>query len=268
MARAFAVAMSRPSRKPLLILTPSPVYAPPPLASQSSGGCTVRTIGSWCCGGEGPVALVLGRHGHDRPGPVPHEDVVGHVERDGLAGERVDDVAAGEGATLAQRGGVALGHALDVGGGRRPGAQLVDGLPLVGGGQLVHERVLGGHDGIGHAEAGVGPGREDPDRHAGAALDGEVELGALGPADPVALHGLGPLGPLEVVEGLEELVGVLGDAEEPLLQVALLDDVARAVAGAVGQHLLVGQHGLAAGAPVDRGQRPVGQARPPRDAGR
>ena len=36
--------------------------------------------------------------------------------------------------------------------------------------------------------------------------------------------------------------------------------VARALAGAVGEHLLVGQHRLAAGAPVDRGVGPVGQA--------
>ena len=100
-------------------------------------------------------------------------------------------------------------------------------------------------------------------RQAVAALDGQVELRALGPSDPVALHRLGPFRPLQIVEGLEELVGVAGDAEEPLLQVPLLDHVARAVAGAVGQHLLVGQHGLTAGAPVDRGQRPVGQARLP-----
>ncbi len=211
-------------------------------------------------GGEGPVALVLGRHGHDRPGPVAHEHVVGHVERDGAAGERVDDVAAGEGAALVEGGGIALRHALDVGRGGGPGAQRVDGVALLGGGQLVDERMLGGHDGIGHAEAGVGAGGEHPDGEVGAPLDGQVELGALGPPDPVALHGLGPLGPLEVVEGLEELVGVVGDAEEPLLEVALDDDVARALAGAVGQHLLVGQHGLAAGAPVDRGQGPVGQA--------
>ena len=43
----------------------------------------------------------------------------------------------------------------------------------------------------------------------GSALDREVELGALGAADPVALHDLDPLGPLEVVEGVEQLVGVL-----------------------------------------------------------
>ena len=40
--------------------------------------------------GEGPVALVLGRHGHDGPGAVAHEHVVGHVDRHRLAGERVD----------------------------------------------------------------------------------------------------------------------------------------------------------------------------------
>ena len=38
------------------------------------------------------------------------------------------------------------------------------------------------------------------------------------------------------------------------------DEVAGALAGAVGEHLLVGEHGLAARAPVDRGLGPVGQA--------
>jgi hypothetical protein len=52
--------------------------------------------------GEVPVALVLGRDGHDGAGAVAHEDVVGHVDRYLLAGERVDDVAAGEGAALGQ----------------------------------------------------------------------------------------------------------------------------------------------------------------------
>ena len=42
MMRRFASATPRPSRKPLLIAGPSPTYA---LPSQSSGGCTVRTIG-------------------------------------------------------------------------------------------------------------------------------------------------------------------------------------------------------------------------------
>ena len=165
---------------------------------------------------------------------------------------------------LPSAGGVALRHALDVGGRRGPRSQRVDRGALVLGGQLVDEGMLGGHDGIGHAEAGVGPGGEDPDRETVATLDGQVELRALGPSDPVALHRLGPFRPLEIVQGLEELVGVLRDAEEPLLQVALDDEIAGAVTGAVGQHLLIGQHGLTAGAPVDRGEGPVGQARLPK----
>ena len=59
-------------------------------------------------GGERPVALVLGRHRHDRPGAVAHEDVVGHVERDGAPGEGIDHVAAGEGATLLEGARIAL----------------------------------------------------------------------------------------------------------------------------------------------------------------
>ena len=208
---------------------------------------------------EGPVPGVLGRHRHDRSRPVAHEDVVGDIDGNRVAGERIDDVAAREGTALPEGARVPLRHALDVGGGSGPLAQRIDCLLLVGGGQLVDQRVLGGHDCVRHAEAGVRAGREYPHGHIGTALDGEVELGALGPSDPVPLHGLGAVGPFEVVEGFEELVGILGDAEEPLLQVALDDDVARTVTRPIGQHLLVGQHRLAPRAPVDRRQRPIGQ---------
>ena len=50
----------------------------------------------------------------------------------------------------------------------------------------------------------------------------------------------------------QQLFGVVGDLEEPLLEVAALDEVARALAGPVGQHLLVGEHRAASGTPVDR----------------
>ena len=123
--------------------------------------------------------------------------------------------------------------------------------------------MLGRHHGVGHAEAGVGPRGEDAQAQLFVALDGEVEFGTFGTADPVALHGLDPLGPVESVQRFQELVGVGGDAEEPLLEVTLGDEVARPIARSVGQDLFVGQHGLAAGAPVDRGQSAVGQARLP-----
>ena len=51
---------------------------------------------------------------------------------------------------------------------------------------------------------------------------GEVHLGTFGPADPVRLHRADRLGPVESFKG-EELIGVVGDLEEPLCQVALGD---------------------------------------------
>ncbi len=120
--------------------------------------------------GERPVSLVLGRHRHDRSGSVAHEDVVGHIERDRVAAEGIDHVAAREGAALLQGARIALGHALDVGLRCRTLPELVDGGALLGQGQRVHERVLRGHDGVGHAEAGVGAGGEDPELQLGTAL--------------------------------------------------------------------------------------------------
>ncbi len=94
---------------------------------------------------------------------------------------------------------------------------------------------------------------------AGVAFERERDPGAFGAPDPVALHRehlLGPLG--EAVGGVEQLVGVGGDAEEPLLQVARLDRRPAAPAAAV-HHLLVGQHRVVHRAPVHRRLAPVGQ---------
>ena len=121
-------------------------------------------------------------------------------------------------------------------------------------------RVLGGDHRVGHAEARVRSGGEDAQCLLGPALDGQVELCALGAADPIALHHLHALGPVEAVELGQQLVGVRGDLEEPLLEVALFHDVAGALTRPVGEHLLVGQDGLAARTPVDRGVGPVREA--------
>ena len=56
-----------------------------PRPPSPSGGCTVRTIGQVVGLGEVPVALVLAGHGHDRPGAVAHQHVVGEVDRHRLA---------------------------------------------------------------------------------------------------------------------------------------------------------------------------------------
>ena len=90
-------------------------------------------------------------------------------------------------------------------------------------------------------------------------LDAEGDLGALAAANPVGLHGVYAVGPFDAGE-VEELVGVLGDAEEPLLQVSAGYGGAAAFAGAVGEDLLVGEGGLAGRAPVGGGLVPVGEA--------
>ena len=210
--------------------------------------------------GEGEVALVLRGDGHDGPGAVGAQHVVGHVDRHFLVVEGVDHVGAGEGPALVEPGaGVGGRGALEFAllAGARD--QALHGLRLGLGGELGEQRVLGRDHRVGDAESRVGAGGEDPEGAARVARQGQVKLDALAAADPVALHRLDPLGPLEGVDVVEELLGVVGDLEEPLLQVAPLHQVARPVAGAVRVDLLVGQDRRAPGAPVDRRLGAVGQ---------
>ena len=125
--------------------------------------------------------------------------------------------------------------------------------------------MLGGHHHEGGAEEGVGAGGVDAQRRVLAnALTGpghgEGHLGALGAADPVALHELDLLGPVHGVQVLGEAVAVGGDAHHPLAQVALEDGVVAALGAALGGDLLVGEDRAQAGAPVDGRVGDVGQA--------
>ena len=67
------------------------------------------------------------------------------------------------------------------------------------------------------------------------------------------------LGPADPVEIVEQTLGVVGDPEEPLLELAQLDLGAAALATAV-DHLLVGQHRRVVGAPFDGGLLAIRQA--------
>src|SRR5690606_28443096 len=120
-------------------------------------------------------------------------------------------------------------------------------------------RVLRSEDGEGHAERRVGARGEDADAlEVIAALDAHGELGALGAADPVALHHLHVLGPIQALV-TQEFLGVVRDAKEPLLHLALYDDGVGALAAAV-YHLLVRQSGVAVRAPVRCRTLLVGEA--------
>ena len=204
---------------------------------------------------EGVVALVVGGDGHDRAGAVVHQDVVGDPDRDPRLVDRVRREEAGEDTRLLGRGSALLALA----GGRvlRVLAELVPVRRALR--EALDQRVLGREDEEGRAEERVGPRREDRDVDV-ELLDPEQDLGALGAPDPVSLHRQDALGPvLEQGHLVEQPVGVGGDAEEPLLQVARLDLGAAALAAAV-DHLLVREHGLVDRAPLDGRLLPVRQA--------
>ena len=72
-------------------------------------------------------------------------------------------------------------------------------------------------------------------------------------ADPVALHQPHFFRPLvEAVQRVQQILREVGDLEEPLRQLALFDQRARAPAASV-DHLLVGKHGHVLRIPVDLG---------------
>ncbi len=200
--------------------------------------------------------LVVRRHRHDRAGAVLHQHVVGNVDRDALAVDRVGDGAPQrDPGLLAVLGGAVLGR----GAGRLVHVVAHRTLLLGPRREALDVGVLGGEHEEGRAEKRVGPRGEDGEVEVQIVLV-EDHLGALGAADPVALHGDHMLGPgLEQLEVLEQAVGVVGDLEEPLLELALLDQRAAALAVAV-DNLLVGEHGRIHGAPLNRSLLAVGEA--------
>ena len=134
--------------------------------------------------GELEVALVAARHGHDRPGAVAHQHVVGDPDRDVLAGDRVRGVAAGEHAGLR----AVLVLALDVLARRRPGA----GRPARP--RPRRPSVRSATSGCsGASTMNVAPNSVSGrvvKTVIGPAGDGEVDARAVAAADPVALHRL------------------------------------------------------------------------------
>ena len=223
-----------------------------------------RHDGQVVLAGELKVALVAAGNGHDSAGAIVGHNVVGNPHGDLLAVDGVHDIAARKGAMLFEgalgtlNGRDVLGVLDDLG----------DGLLVLRAlDELIQTSVLGSQDKEGDAKERVGTRGEDGDL-ALVALDGlailvaqgKVDLGALGAANPIGLHLLDALGPAgELLQVVEQLLGVLGDLVVPLLKIALLGLGAATPALALG-HLLVSQNGLAGGAPVDRVLLAVDQA--------
>ena len=109
--------------------------------------------------------------------------------------------------------------------------------------------MLRGNDEIRRTKHRIRAGREYVDLPTTRCF--EQELRAFTAADPVTLEQLGGSRPIDLIEIREQPLGEVGDAEKPLLQRALLDRGAAALAAAV-DHLLVREDGLVLGAPVHR----------------
>ena len=236
-----------------LIAGPSPTYASPSQFVRRLDGADDRQVEHRS---EVPVALVLAGHGHDRAGAVVGQHVVGGVHRDPGTGQRVHGLHAQVDAGLGPVGALPLdlGRLADlvaVGLERRP-------LPV--GDQLGGQRRVGRHHHERGAEQRVRAGRVDGQRLVATVHD-EVDVGTLGPTDPVALRRDDALGPgrRQHVQVVQQLLGVVGDLEVPLRQLALGHLGTAALAVAV-DDLLVGQHRLVLRAPVDRAVLAVGQA--------
>ena len=151
--------------------------------------------------------------------------------------------------------------------GRRCAAvpDLVDegGEPRIAFRGLPGQRMVGGDRHEGSAEDGVGTSSIDLQLalifRRGIGRQRPADQQALGAPDPVGLHQLDLLRPVgERLQAVEQILRHRGDLEEPLRQVALLDQRAGTPAAPV-DDLLVGEHGHVLGVPVDLGRLAFGK---------
>ena len=194
---------------------------------------------------EIPVALVVAGHAHDDAGAVAHEDIIGYKHGQAAPGNGIDDLhalQADAGLVLVQLATLKVGLAgsgglivLHIG----PVGDLV--LPLL------QKGMLRGDDHVGSSVQSVGTGGVNGDIVAHVGLEGDLRTG--GAADPVLLLDLHTLDEVQIVQVVDEAVGILGDAEHPLA-LFLTDHLAAAALAHTLHHFLIGQDALAAGAPV------------------
>ena len=188
------------------------------------------------------------RHGHDRAGAVAHHDIIGNVNRDLLAGQRIDRGQAVDlhaGLILDQLRALEFGlfRAL-----RLVSIQLRDVCDLTA--VLFDQRMLRRHDHEGHAVQRIRAGGVDPELLI-LLLDPEIDECARGLADPVLLLELDVRQIVNGLQPLQQLVCILGDAEIPDL-LGLLDDLAVADVALAALRILIGQHDLAGRAVIHK----------------
>src|SRR3989440_5333496 len=205
--------------------------------------------------GKLEVALVMRRNAHNRARTVAHQHVIGDPDGNLLAIDGISDVAAGKDARLL----LLRTHALDLAHMPRLVNIGVNFGTVLGRGDLLDPGMFGGQHEERHAIDGVRARGEDGNLFPLAIdLCEETNLCALAAPNPVALHGYGLFGPLDFGE-VQQFFGIIGNSEQPLVDLFANDGGAAAFAGAVRQYLLVCQRGVTAWTPVCRGFGTIGQ---------
>ena len=199
---------------------------------------------------EVEVALVVGRHGHNRAGAVVGQHVVAGVHRDLLAVHRIDCV------TMQKDTGLGPIRCQPIDLGDRPQRLHIGrefGFRRGAGSKFGSQVAVGCHHKKRCPIQRVRTGGKDRDRLV-ASHDRKLHLGPLGATDPVALHRQHLVRPLafELFHVGQQPVGIVGDPEVPLGEFALGHRRVAALAESA-DYLLIGQHRLTVGTPVDVG---------------
>jgi hypothetical protein len=199
------------------------------------------------------------RAAENRPCAIVHQDEIGDPDRQFPV--RVERVAHGD----ARWQALLLGRFEGLFRGAHAPAFGVEG----GDGGIVRlqrpgQRMIGRDRGKARPQQRVGPRGIDRElfvpRRRPQRVKGELQAAAL--ADPVGLHQAHLVGPaFEPVDRIQQFLGEVRDAKEPLGEFAPLDLGARTPALAV-DHLLVGQHRPVDRVPVHRGGSCGSPARP------
>ena len=201
------------------------------------------------------IPLIVGRAAENRARAVFHQHEIGDIDRQAPVGvERVNHFEARVIAPLLR--------GLDRSDRRPNPAAFLDERceGRIAPRRRARQRMVGRDRHELRAEQRVGTGRIDFElgrlRFAGEraerlGIDDEANQQALRAPNPVALHETDFFRPaVETVEARQEIVRIFGDPEEPLRELALLDDRPRAPAAPV-DHLLVGENRLIDRVPVD-----------------
>ena len=154
----------------------------------------------------------MGGNRHNGARAVAHHDIVGDENRDLLA---VDGVNRGETVELDARLVLDELSPLELGLFTAFGAVFFDLVHIRDAlGIFIDERMLGSHDHKGDSEKGVGAGGVYAHGLI-SSREGEVDERAGRAAYPILLLSLDIGGEIDVLEPVEELVGVFGYAQKP-----------------------------------------------------